>query len=127
MKLARYVGPLVAYAVYIFFAGSIKDSAPPGGMSDKTAHAIAFGLMVPLAVHAAAYVAPRLGFAARVFAAVAVASALGGLLEIWQLLLPWRTSEVLDWVADTLGAVAVGLAFFAFDAAAPRQRREKET
>ncbi|HEX3597829.1 MAG TPA: VanZ family protein, partial [Polyangiaceae bacterium] len=64
---------------------------------------------------------------ARVFAAVAVASALGGLLEIWQLLLPWRTSEVLDWVADTLGAVAVGLAFFAFDAAAPRQRREKET
>jgi VanZ family protein len=29
------------------------------------------------------------------------------LLEIWQLLWPSRTFEMLDWVADTVGAVIV--------------------
>jgi VanZ family protein len=37
---------------------------------------------------------------------------LGGALELWQALLPYRTCEFLDWVADALGA-ALGVLTFA--------------
>jgi VanZ family protein len=123
MKVVKYVGPLVAYAVYIFIAGSLKDSKPPVEMSDKTAHAIAFGLMVPGALLALGYVAPRLTFAARIALSVVIASALGALLEVWQLLLPWRSSELLDWVADTVGALAFGLCAVIYRAVVAGQRR----
>lgn len=109
MSALKHVGPLVAYVLYIFVAGSLKGSAPPGGVSDKTAHFIAFGLMVLPALFALRHLAPRLAPAARLALAVALASGLGALLEVWQLLFPWRSSEFLDWVADTAGAVVVGL------------------
>ncbi len=110
MKAVKHVGPLVAYALYIFVAGSVKGGAPPGDVSDKTAHFIAFGLMVLPSLLALRHLAPRLHFTSRLALAVVVASGLGALLEVWQLLFPWRSSEFLDWVADTAGAVAVGLA-----------------
>ncbi|HEX4336064.1 MAG TPA: VanZ family protein [Polyangiaceae bacterium] len=124
MKLVKYVGPLVAYALYIFVAGSLKDSSPPDGMSDKTAHAIAFGFMVLPALLALHYLAPRLGSPSRIAAAVGTASALGALLEFWQLLLPWRSSELLDWVADTVGAIGVGIALLALSTLLTRRMRE---
>ena len=123
MKAFKHVGPLMAYAVYIFVAGSWKGSAPPGGVSDKTAHFIAFGLMVLPALLALSYLAPRLAFASRLISAVVLASALGALLEVWQLLFPWRSSEFLDWVADTSGAVAIGMVVAVVRAATPKERR----
>lgn len=108
MRAVKNLGPLTAYAVYVFVGGSQKGSAPPGGVSDKVAHFIAFGLMVPLAVLAVRYLLPRLSSVARMAVAIGVCSALGALLELWQLLLPWRSAELLDWGADTAGALVVG-------------------
>jgi VanZ family protein len=108
IKAVKYVGPLVAYGTYILVMGSVRDGGPPSGMTDKAAHFIAFGLMVPVALLAVTYLSPRRAFAAQVVAAVAVASGLGALLEVWQYLLPWRSAEFLDWVADTFGALGVG-------------------
>lgn len=108
MRAVKHLGPLTAYATYVFIAGSVKSSAPPGGLSDKAAHFIGFGLMVPLAALAVSYLAPRLSSLARIGVAVVVVSALGALLEFWQMLLPWRSAELLDWVADTGGAVLMG-------------------
>jgi VanZ family protein len=123
MNAAKHVGPLVAYIVYIFVAGSLKGAGPPGGMSDKTAHFIAFGLMVLPALLALRHLAPRLAFAPRLASAVAIASGLGGLLEVWQLLIPWRSSELLDWVADTAGAVTVALVVALVRAVKPERGR----
>ena len=117
IRAVKYVGPLVAYATYILVAGSVRDGGPPSGMTDKAAHCIAFGLMVPLALWAVRYLSPRRAFSTQVAAAVAVASGLGALLEVWQLLLPWRSAELLDWVADTVGALGAGALHLAFRAA----------
>ena len=117
IRVVKYVGPLVAYATYIWIAGSLRDVGPPSGMTDKAAHCIAFGLMVPLALLAVRYLTPRRTFAVQVALAVAVASGLGALLEVWQLLLPWRSAEFLDWAADTVGALGVGGVALAFRAA----------
>jgi VanZ family protein len=110
MKAVKHVGPFVAYALYIFAAGSVKGGAPPAGVSDKTAHFFAFGLMVLPALLALRHLAPRLAFASRLAVAAVIASGMGALLEIWQLMLPWRSSELLDWVADTAGALVFALA-----------------
>lgn len=117
VRPVKYVGPLIAYGTYIMVAGSVRDGAPPSGMTDKVAHFIAFGLMVPVALLAVSYLSPRRPFAAQVVLAVAVASGLGALLEIWQLLLPWRSAEWLDWVADTVGALGAGALALAVRAA----------
>ena len=81
-------------------------SHTPLAVSDKVAHLVAFGLMVPIFLPPLGYLAPRLGFAKRVALAAVVASGLGALLEIWQSFLPWRTADLLDWVADTVGVLA---------------------
>ena len=119
MTALKHIGPLVLYTIYIFVAGSVKGGAPPGEMSDKTAHFLAFGLMVLPALLAVRYFAPALAFPSKVALAVVAASALGGLLEVWQLLFPWRSSELLDWVADIVGAVSVGLLVAAVRAVTP--------
>jgi VanZ family protein len=124
MTALKQVGPFVAYAAYIFFSGSSHDSGPPAGLSDKAAHFIAFGLMVPVAVYAVTYFAERLSYPVRVAVAVGAASGVGALLELVQFFLPWRTAEFLDWFADTCGALLVGAALLALRAAVPRVRRE---
>ena len=100
--------PTLVYVVYIFVAGSARGGGPPLELSDKVAHAVAFGLMVPFALLPLQRFWQRAGFAQKVGMAVVIASGLGALLELWQTLLPWRTADVLDWVADTMGAVVAG-------------------
>jgi hypothetical protein len=117
-----HVGPAVVYAACIFYGGSVPMPAgPPAGMSDKALHAIAFGVFVPVLLVAVRYVAAR-PLPLALSASVALSSATGMLLEIWQLFCPTRTFEVLDWVADTAGAVLVGLVMFAFLTASRRAR-----
>ncbi|MEN9577263.1 MAG: VanZ like family [Pseudomonadota bacterium] len=86
-----------------------------GGVSDKTLHFLVFGgfaLALLPALPRAKAAAWRLGVG------FLLASTAGALLELWQGLLPHRSAEFLDWVADTLGAAiavlgaAVGLWFW---------------
>jgi VanZ family protein len=44
----------------------------------------------------------------------AASTALGALLELWQAFLPYRSAELLDWVADALGAALAALLLVAF-------------
>lgn len=100
-----HLGPGIVYVVYIFFSGTAHSEGLPAQVSDKLAHFVAFGLMVPLSILAARYFRPRLGMGPGIAMGVLVASGLGALLEFWQSFLPYRDADVLDWVADTAGAI----------------------
>jgi VanZ family protein len=99
------VWPAVAYAVFIVLMGSLPV-APPGSaeVSDKTLHFIAFGVMAVLACRALSQLRRGASQAALLAGGFGAAVLLGGGLELWQALLPYRSCELLDWVADSLGA-----------------------
>lgn len=103
-KALSLLGPALVYVAYVFVMGSMRDVGPPMETSDKTAHFVAFGIMVPLVLRAVPFFRGDLAFGRRVLVSFGVSSALGALLEIWQMTLPYRSAEVLDWVADTAGA-----------------------
>ena len=100
-----YVAPAALYVAYIFVMGTAENAEPPMDVSDKTAHVAAFGLMVPFLTRALRYFLPAAPRGRLVLAAAAFSSLAGALLEFWQAFLPYRSAEVLDWVADTIGAV----------------------
>ena len=100
--------PLVLYAVYIFISGSSRDSAPPMQGADKTAHGGAVGRRVPFILWALLYFRRKGELRVNVALAMGASSALGALLELWQALLPYRSCEFGDWVADTIGAILAG-------------------
>jgi VanZ family protein len=99
------VWPALAYAVVILIMGSLPV-APPGAaeVSDKTLHSVAFGLLAMLSARAFVHLDPRASRWAALARGFASAVAVGGALELWQALLPYRSCELLDWVADAFGA-----------------------
>ena len=99
------VWPALAYAVVILIMGSLPV-APPGAaeVSDKTMHSVAFGLLAMLSARAFCHLDQRASRSAALARGFASAVAVGGALELWQALLPYRSCELLDWAADTLGA-----------------------
>lgn len=110
-----HVGPAFSYVAAIFVGGSLSGGETYVSLTDKQIHAAAFGTLVPLLVRALRFARPALSLPRLIAAAAGLSSALGGLLELWQALLPHRDADVFDWVADTLGAgvaafVLVGLA-----------------
>lgn len=97
----------IVYAVVLFVGGSIH--APPGGADydDKLAHLIAFGgqyLLVSRAAAAAGASRQR-----QVLGGACIAMGLGGCLELWQALLPHRTADIADFIADGAGALAAAM------------------
>lgn len=120
------LGPALAYVAYIFVMGSLKDVGPPMEASDKTAHFVAFGIMVPFVLRAVPLFRRDLAMARRVLVSAAVSSALGALLEIWQMMLPYRSAEVLDWLADTAGAaVAASIIAMGYVALARHEKHRR--
>lgn len=105
-----HVGPAAVWTLCIFFVGAIPvQESPPGSLGDKWLHAIVFGLYVPWLVLADRHLRPAVHWPARIWAGAVASSAVGMLLEIWQIFWPPRTAEFMDWVADTVGALVVGV------------------
>lgn len=102
------VFPAAVYVALIFYGGSIRLAAPPidvGLPFDKVLHLFAFGGMQLLFVRAARYGWPRVRFERHNFGAVVAAGSVGLLLELWQATLPHRSAELMDFLADSLGAL----------------------
>jgi VanZ family protein len=98
----------VIYVGIIFYTGLIRIGAlPEVGLvpTDKLLHAVVFGGLVLLLVRALRVLWPLGSASQLLFASVGVASFLGAALEVCQSFVPYRSAEVLDWVADTVGAV----------------------
>jgi hypothetical protein len=105
-----HVGPAVLYVIAVFWGGSVGMAAMPGAellTADKLLHALAFGGMHLVLLRAVRFELPHVAFGRQNLLALAATSALGGLLELHQMALPHRSAELYDWVADTLGALAV--------------------
>jgi VanZ family protein len=103
-----YVAPAILYVCAIFYAGSVES--PPElqvsfAAKDKLLHLVAF-LGMQLTVFRALRWKVQAGSTWRVaLIALALTSGIGALLEFWQATLPHRTAELLDWVADSIGAL----------------------
>lgn len=103
-----------AYLALIFGISSIPQSTLSQTVfkiSDKMAHLAeytGFGLLLTVAFRGSLRRAPRWALVAVV---VVVGAAVGALDETYQLTVPGRARELLDWVADVVGVfIGVGLA-----------------
>lgn len=109
-RLALWV-PVVLYMTLIFSLSSVSDvPALPGGMSDKSAHALLYaGLGILLVRALAGGRGTKVG--AGTFALTILIAAVYGLSdEIHQLFVPGRQFDLRDLAADGIGAaVAAGL------------------
>jgi VanZ family protein len=104
LRLADLFWPL-AIAALIFFASSRSHVASPGftQVDDKFAHFAVYGLLATLVC--------RLGEGRQVaFWTLLAVSAYGASDEWHQSFVPGRSTDVRDWIADTVGAaIAIGL------------------
>jgi VanZ family protein len=106
-------GPVVLQMILIFGASSMSDPGPlPGNISDKSGHFIGYALLAILLLRALAQ-GQIAGVTLRTALLAIVFSSLYGVTdEIHQALVPGRTPDVLDALADALGStagVAVGV------------------
>jgi len=112
---ATHVLPAVTYASALFYAGLIRIGAMPEVgfiATDKLLHALAFGGLALLLTCTAHFLRPNATLAKKLLLGCAGSSLLGLLLELCQALTSYRSADIWDWIADTLGALlAIGLAF----------------
>lgn len=103
-----YVMPAIVYVGAIFYGGSMATAAMPDVeliSADKLMHALAFGGMHLVLLRALRFELPRMALARQNLVTLGLTSLLGALLEFYQMALPHRSAELLDWIADTLGAL----------------------
>lgn len=105
------VGPAVVALIGAFVLGSLPMGAPPSVSflpGDKIGHFFAFGVMQLTFLRAGHFLWPEQSWARIVGLSIVAASLSGGLLELWQFLLPHRAAEWADFLADSLGALVLG-------------------
>jgi VanZ family protein len=111
VRLLLLWGPVVLLMALIFGASAVPDLGPlPGDVSDKTAHLSVYALLAVLLLRALA----KGRFAGvtwrRSMIAVLITILYGASDEWHQRLVPGRTADVMDIVADAIGGIA-GAAF----------------
>lgn len=98
--------PAILWAAGIFYLSARTGDELPRfdfPMLDKIVHFGLFGVLALLAFAGLRF-GSGLRFGAAVLLAFALASLYGGTDELHQLFTPARSSDLRDWIADTLGA-----------------------
>jgi VanZ family protein len=99
----------------LFFLSSLSTiPAPPSGFTDKHEHFFFYGILGALSLRALAKGTWRGVTLATVAAAIAISTAYGVSDEFHQRFVPGRDYEVLDMVADGLGAVMAAVLLWAW-------------
>ena len=113
--------PPVTYAVAIFWCSSMSHPLPVVTIHvwDKLLHLAEYGGLALL--FARAFAGEGYGWLATMVAAVLLTSTYGVTDEWHQSFVPLRTSDVFDWFADALGALA-GTIIYLLGAAANLRR-----
>ena len=112
--------------VAIFGVSSIPDlQTTPAGLSDKTVHALVYGLLGALVLRAVA----RAEWAGVTFVVALAAALISGLYgvtdELHQGVVPGRSTEALDMVADAAGASGAAGAIWAWSIIRASWREKK--
>jgi VanZ family protein len=105
---------VVAYMLAIFVASSKSDISIPGGVSDKTAHGVAYSGLSAVIVWALVDGDLRRVRVRTVIQATLLSAAYGLSDEVHQLFVPRRSFDVFDILADAVGAFAAALAVWAW-------------
>jgi len=100
-------GPVILCMGIIFYVSALPEVSIPTNISDKSGHSLAYALLSALLLRAFAGGLRVPARAKMVVTAMALATAYGGALELYQLFVPGRTADVQDLIADAIGA-AVG-------------------
>jgi len=103
----------LVYSFALFYGGVIEIGPLPnlpGLAIDKVGHALAFAGLAALVAFALA----KLPLRRRLMSAASASTAVGGLLELVQSALPYRSAEWLDLLADAIGAVLGALVLASF-------------
>ena len=98
--------PVLVYMAAIFYIQGLSNPPAPAGANDKVLHLLGYAALGLLAARAAAGGLGRRVTLGAALVAVAVASGYGITDEVHQGFVPERTRDILDWYADTAGAVA---------------------
>lgn len=100
--------------IAIFAASSQHTVAElPGGMSDKSAHFLAYAGLAVLVLRAVSRARWAGVTRTAAGAAWAICAAYGASDEFHQWFVPGRSASILDWIADVTGAaVAIGVLAF---------------
>jgi VanZ family protein len=102
------LAPAVLSVVAAFYLGSARGEdlpTPDFNFADKVGHFLAFGFVQLTHTRAIRFLLEPSRHPGHLFVAAGFASAWGGLLEIWQMFLPYRTAEWADFIADSAGAL----------------------
>ena len=107
--------PLVVYWLILFTATTLPAQRLPSvGFTDKVNHFIAYFILAVLVNLTLIYQRKsRLLFEKAPIATVIICLFYGAVDELHQLLVPGRSAETLDWVADASGAL-FGIIIFYF-------------
>lgn len=99
--------PLVIYWLVLFTATSIPvEKLPSIGLSDKVNHLLAYFVLSVLFYLALLFQRKsKFLFDNASLAALVISSFYGIADELHQMLIPGRSAEVLDWIADAVGVV----------------------
>jgi VanZ family protein len=107
--------PLVVYWLILFTATTLPaERLPSVGFTDKVNHFIAYFILAVLVNLTLIYQRKsRLLFEKAPIVTIIICLFYGAADELHQMLVPGRSAETLDWVADVLGtATAVSLIYF---------------
>ena len=119
-QVARYWGPVVAYAGLIFYLSSLSrpDEQLPSflmkDVSDKILHAVEYGILAALCFRAFRRAAGVGLSSYAVFLSIITASFYGFTDEVHQSFVPLREASLFDWMADTVGAILAAMGFSRF-------------
>jgi VanZ family protein len=109
--------PVIIWAIGIFLLSSLSHPPTPGPvfpMKDKVGHWILYSVLGWLVARALRH-GHNLPLPKTIFLAIVLTSAYGASDEWHQFFVPYRSCEVFDWLADTLGASAAAAAYYAYE------------
>jgi VanZ family protein len=124
LSFVTQVAPAIVYTAAIFYGGLIRmRELPQVGFvpTDKLLHAGVFGGLAFLLKRAARFSMPSSSLPKQLLVGAFGSSGLGALLEICQAFVPYRSADVWDWVADTVGAALAVAVLFACWRLLPRR------